>query len=125
MTDEMRIEEQLDALYYRWCDREEEELNQDYYFSRDYWISFEDTDRATAEDIAVEIMKQAKVEDIEIQDVTVEDDLMVVRIRIWNYGRGTDGWEASEETKKTIDRILRQDARIYDYDSEFTEAEAA
>ena len=124
MTDELRIEAQLDA-HYRYFN--EDQYEDQYHYeevSRTYFIWIDTTDAAKAEEIVKEVLKQTRVYDFEIEKVeAAEDDTVMVTAILWDDAIGYDECDASWEIKKKVDHVLyRSTDKIIDFDSEFDEA---
>ena len=120
MTDEMRIEAQLDAR-----DRYFNEYDQ-YHFdevSRTYFIWIDTKDTTKAEEIVKETLNRTKVYDFQIEDSEVaEDDTVMVTAILWDDAIGYDECDASWEIKKKVDSILYSNDSVIEFDSEFDEA---
>ena len=123
MTDEMRIEAQLDAQY-RYFN--EDQYEDQYHFedvSRTYFIWIDTKDVSKAEEIVKETLNRTKVYDFQIEDSEVaEDDTVMVTATLWDDAVGYNEFDASWEIKKKVDSILYSNDSIIDFDSEFDEA---
>lgn len=124
MTDEMRIEAQLDA-FYKYFDRYEEPELTTWYTTLDYYIFIDTADEERAREIVNSIMKDSKVDDFGIEKAEDDGDAVRITVSVSDYCTGYEAFDADDEIRRKVEKLLKKDDRVLDYDWDFKEAEAA